>query len=169
MPSMNLHYYNSFSWIISCIDRPTIIIQYREQSPNLSWASPQTTVKPVQPTSCGHSGKESPSASASFLEWDVAEKNRWWPDHWKYLNYWVEVSGLRFPSAFSIDGGSCSPPLTTLHSSPEQNLNKAGDVTLYILYLVCNLNSLFLPHAVMLNYQFICKSIFPCTLVEHCF
>lgn len=150
MLSMNLHYHNSYFWIIFCTDRPNAIIEYREQSPNLSWASLRTAVKPSRSTSCGHSGKESSSAPASFLERDMAEKKGQWPDHWKCLKYWLGVSGLRFPSAFSTNGGSCSPPSTTLHSSPEQNLNKAEDVTLHILYLACNLNALFLPHAVIL-------------------
>lgn len=148
---LNLHYQNSFFWIISCIDRPTAITEYREKSLSLSWASLQTTVKPTQPIASRHLGKESPSATVSFHEWDMAEKKRQWPDHWKCLKYLVKISGLQFPSTLSTNSSICSPSPTTLHSSPEQNLNKAEDVTLYILYLACNLNALFLPHAVIPN------------------
>lgn len=152
MLSVNLHHHNSHFWIISCIGSFTVTTEYREKSPNLSQASPQTTVKPTQPTSCGHLGKEPTSATAFFLEWDTAEKKRAVVRPLKIHE--ILTRGLRAVVPlrlwFSTNSRS-SPPPTTIHSSPEQNLNKAEDVTLYVLYLACNLNALFLPCAILVN------------------
>lgn len=151
MLNVNLHHHNSFFWIISCIGSPTAIIEYREQSPSLSWALPQTTDKPTQPISCEHSGKESPKCSR-LLSWirhgwekrAVARPLKM-PD--------ILSGGLRavVTQCFQHQWWQLFSTSHYVQLLSRAKPDKAEDVTLHVLYLACNLNAFFLPHAVILN------------------